>query len=95
MKLSIIVPMYNAERYIDTCLNTLVKQDILDSEYEIIIINDGSTDNSVNIVKKYIQKHENINLISVKNGGQSRARNIGIENSKGKYLYFVDADDYI
>lgn len=95
MKLSIIVPMYNAEKYIDTCVNTLVQQDIPNDEYEIIIVNDGSTDRGPMIVESYKEKYNNIKLISVKNGGQSKARNIGVENAKGEYLYFVDADDYI
>lgn len=95
MRLSIIVPMYNCEKYISTCIDSLIDQDILSEEYEIIVINDGSTDNSEHIVDKYINNHKNIRIISVKNGGQSRARNIGIDNAKGEYLFFVDSDDYI
>lgn len=95
MKLSIIVPMYNAERYIGTCLESLITQEISNEEYEIVVINDGSTDNSRDIVNEYIEQYKNIRIISVENGGQSKARNIGIDNAQGEYLFFVDSDDYI
>lgn len=95
MKLSIIVPMYNVEKYIDNCINSLLNQNINRDQYEIIIVDDGSTDNSKEIVLKYKQNNSNIKVISVKNGGLSYARNIGINNSKGEYLVFVDSDDYI
>lgn len=95
MKLSIIVPMYNVEKYIENCINSLLKQDIKRTDYEILIINDGSTDNSLKIVNNIYSKMLNIRVISVKNGGQSYARNIGINNANGKYLMFVDSDDYI
>lgn len=95
MKLSIIVPMYNTEKYIGTCLKSLISQDIPSKDYEILVINDGSRDNSKNIVDSYIKRYSNIRIISVENGGQSKARNIGIDNAKGDYLFFVDSDDYI
>lgn len=95
MKLSIIVPMYNVEKYIDNCIKSLLRQNISEDEYEIIIINDGSTDGSVEIVREYVEKFKNLKLINVTNGGQSKARNIGINNSLGKYIFFVDSDDYI
>ena len=95
MKLSIVVPMYNSEKYIGKCLESLVSQEISNQEYEIIVINDGSTDGSKDIVKNYINKYKNIRIISVENGGQSKARNIGIDNAKGEYIFFVDSDDYI
>ena len=95
IKLSIIIPMYNAESYIENCLNSLINQDIKKEEYEIIVVDDGGLDNSANIVKNYKKIYNNINLISVANGGQSYARNIGIDNATGEYLYFVDSDDYI
>ena len=95
IKLSIIIPMYNVEKHIGFCIDSLLNQNISRDEYEILIINDGSTDSSKKVVNNYMKSYENINLISVKNGGQSYARNIGINNSKGEYLFFVDADDYI
>lgn len=95
MKLSIIVPMYNSEKYINNCINSLLKQNISNEDYEILIVNDGSIDNSKQIVEKYQRENINIKLISVENGGQAYARNIGVKNASGKYLFFVDSDDYI
>lgn len=93
MNLSIIVPIYNVEKYLDKCIQSLINQK-LDFTYEIILVNDGSTDNSEKIIKKYLNK-SNIIYINKKNGGLSDARNIGIENAKGEYIGFVDSDDYI
>lgn len=95
IKLSIIIPMYNSEEYIENCIKSLLNQDIKKSNYEIIVVNDGSIDRGENIIKKYQKDNKNIRLISVKNGGVSYARNIGIDNSMGEYLFFVDSDDYI
>lgn len=95
IKLSIIIPMYNSEKYIENCIESLLNQDIKKSNYEIIIINDGSIDKGESIIKKYQENNKNIKLISVKNGGISYARNIGIDNAIGEYLFFVDSDDYI
>ena len=93
-KVSIIVPVYNVEKYLDRCLETLVNQTI--GEYEIIIIVDGSTDNSIEIVKKYNDKYpEIIKYFETENRGLSAARNYGIEKAKGEYIGFVDSDDYI
>lgn len=93
MNLSIIVPIYNVEKYLDKCIQSLINQK-LDFTYEIVLVNDGSTDNSEKIIKKYLNK-SNIIYINKKNGGLSDARNIGIENAKGEYIGFVDSDDYI
>ena len=90
---SIIIPVYNAENTIERCINTLISQTY--SNIEIIIINDGSTDNSENLINQYVQKDNRIKLINIKNNGVSNARNTGINYSKGKYIMFVDADDYI
>ncbi|MDT0198985.1 MULTISPECIES: glycosyltransferase [unclassified Acinetobacter] len=95
MKLSVVVPMYNVEDYIERCLISLIKQNIELDTYEIIIINDGSLDDSVNIVKKYQEKYKNIVLIEKLNGGLSSARNIGLLNAKGDYIWMVDSDDSI
>lgn len=91
--LSIIVPIYNVEKYIEKCLNSLVKQNI--ENYEIICVNDGSEDNSLSILKKFNIENSNIKIINKKNGGLSSARNVGIRESKGKYIMFVDSDDFI
>lgn len=95
MKLSIIIPLYNNEKQIDRCLSSLLTQDLLPSEYEIIIVDDGSTDFSKSIAEKYANKHENIHLFCQKNAGCGSARNNGLKASNGDYIYFLDADDYI
>ena len=89
--------MYNTEEYIIGCLDSLLDQDLDKSDYEIIVVNDGSTDNSLSLAQDYSLKHSNaiINLIDKKNEGLSVTRNIAIDVAKGKYIYFVDADDYI
>ena len=93
-KFSIIVPVYNVENYLEKCLDSLINQK--HNSYEIIIINDGSTDNSQRIIDNYKKKYPKL-ISSYKkgNGGLSSARNYGIEKSTGEYLLFVDSDDYI
>ena len=91
--LSIIVPVYNVEKYLKTCINSLLEQKL--DVYEIILVDDGSTDSSGGICDEYAKKHEKIQVIHKKNGGLSSARNTGIENAVGKYIGFVDSDDYI
>lgn len=93
MKVSIIVPIYNVQAYLRECLDSLINQTF--DEYEIILINDGSTDNSSTIAEEYANNHKNIRLINTINGGLSSARNIGIKNASGEYLVFVDSDDYV
>lgn len=92
-KISIIVPVYNMEKYLDKCLNSLVNQTLKD--IEIILVNDGSTDNSVQIINKYLKKDKRILVLSQKNAGQASARNLGIKNSNGIFVMFVDSDDYV
>lgn len=91
--ISIIVPFFNSQDYIDKCIESVQKQTFKD--WELILINDGSTDNSVDIVGKYLQKDHRIRLINQYNSGVSEARNRGIDESKGKYIFFLDSDDYI
>ena len=93
--LSIIVPVYNMQKYLPECLDSLLAQDLLADEYEIICINDGSTDLSAEILNEYGRKHSNIRVIHKENGGVSSARNVGIENAFGDYLWFVDSDDFV
>lgn len=93
--LSIIVPVYNTEKYIKNCLESLLNQDIDKSMYEIICINDGSTDGSLMILQEYVKKYDNIILIDKENEGVSIARNVGMEKAKGDYVWFIDADDWI
>lgn len=91
--ISIIVPVYNAENYIDRCLISLMNQDY--RHIEIIIVNDGSTDSSASIITE-ISKHDNrVRLVNEQNHGATFARKKGVEHSKGEWVYFVDADDFI
>lgn len=91
--ISIIVPVYNTEKYIGKCLDSILKQTY--KNIEIIIINDGSTDNSENICKQCASKDSRIKVFNLKQGGVSNARNTGISKSNGEYIGFVDSDDYI
>ena len=94
MKLSIIVPVYNLEDYISTTLESLLNIS-LSYDYEILVINDGSTDRSEDIIKKYQSQNSIIRLFTIENGGVSNARNFGIKKANGKYITFVDGDDMV
>jgi glycosyltransferase involved in cell wall biosynthesis len=99
-KLSIIVPVYNVEQYLRKCVDSLLAQDLPSSEYEIILVDDGSTDDSWQIVQEYVSRFrgledERIRGIHQQNAGLSAARNTGIAAAKGEYLMFIDSDDYI
>ena len=93
IKVSVIIPVYNSEKYLKQCLDSVVNQTLKD--IEIIIVNDGSTDNSLVIIQEYANKNKNIKVINKQNEGCYKARNIGLEKSHGKYIAFVDSDDYI
>lgn len=93
--LSIIVPVYNVEEYLEECLDSLVIQDISHDEYEIICVDDGSTDKSGKILDLYAENYTNIVVVHKENGGVSSARNCGIDIAKGQYIWFVDSDDLI
>lgn len=95
MIISIIIPVYNVEKYLRQCLDSCLNQDIPKSEYEIIIVNDGSPDNSQIIIDEYASKNANIKVIKKENGGLSSARNAGLEIASGDYIWFVDSDDSI
>lgn len=90
---SIIVPVYNTESYLEKCLNSILNQTY--ENIEIIIIDDGSTDNSYKILQKFQNKNKRIRLLQQKNSGQGVARNKGIEISKGEYIFFIDSDDRV
>ena len=91
--ISIIIPVYNAEKYLSELMDDILNQTY--RKFEVIIVNDGSTDRSLAIVKKYAKKDKRIKIINQKNCGVSKARNIGIDNASGEYVRFVDADDRI
>lgn len=93
IKITVIVPVYNVENYLQRCVDSLLAQTLQD--IEIILVNDGSTDNSLQIIQKYSQQQSNIFCIDKENGGLSDARNAGIKSAKGEYLAFVDSDDWI
>ena len=92
-KISIIVPVYNAENYLHRCIDSILTQAFTD--FELILVNDGSPDSSGAICNKYAEKDSRIKVIHKENGGVSSARNIGIEQAVGEWIWFVDADDYV
>ncbi len=93
-KVSVIVPVYNVEKYLERCLNSLVNQTL--DDIEIIIVNDGTKDNSEKIIKEFLDKYpQKIIYLKKENGGLSDARNYGIPYAKGEYIAFLDSDDYI
>ncbi len=91
--ISVIVPIYNVESYLNRCVESLVKQTY--QNIEIILVDDGSTDNSGILCEKWASKDERIQVIHTENRGLSAARNAGINSAKGKYLYFIDSDDWV
>lgn len=93
IKVSVIIPVYNCEKYISECIESLISQTL--KECEFIFVNDGSTDKSKEIIEGYAKNDSRIKLINQENGGVSVARNTGLENAVGEYIGFVDADDYI
>lgn len=94
-KLSIIIPAYNAESFLDKCLNSCLKQDLHENDYEIIVVDDGSTDHTKTIVGTFQTSHPNIIYIYQNNAKQGAARNNGLRHAKGKYIWYIDADDWI
>lgn len=95
MILSIIIPVYNVEKYVEKCIRSCETQDNPSSEYELICINDGSKDNSLDVVNRVANEFENIRVFSQANAGLSAARNTGMREAKGEYYMFVDSDDWI
>ncbi len=90
-KITIIIPVYNAEKYIKDCLLSITNQ--IFKNIEVICINDGSTDNSLAILNNYAKVDERIKVFSQKNQGPAKARNVGLENASGEFIMFCDADD--
>lgn len=94
VKVSVIVPVYNTERYLRRCLDSLVGQTL--EELEIILVDDGSTDSSLQILREYeIEYPDRVKVYTKANGGQATARNLGVRESKGSYIGFIDSDDYV
>ena len=92
-KVSIIVPVYNVEKYLKRCIDSLINQTLKD--IEIIVVDDGSTDNSGQIIKKYQEKNSNIKYCKKENGGLSDARNYGMKYAQSEYIAFLDSDDFV
>lgn len=95
IRLSIIIPIYNVEKYLTKCLNSLLTQDISMNEFEIILVDDGSSDKSTEISQFYTRNYSNVSFYYQEHVGVGGARNFGGRMAKGKYFFFVDSDDYI
>ena len=94
IKVSVIIPAYNTEAYMEQCLESLLQQTLKD--IEIIVVDDGSSDNTLSILRKYEQQYpKKVHVFHKENGGQASARNLALQHAKGEYLGFVDSDDWI
>ena len=93
VKFSIIIPVYNAEKYLEQCIESILRQ--TESNFELILINDGSTDDSKSICEKYSELDKRVTVINKENGGASSARNVGLDHAKGQMIVFIDSDDSI
>ena len=93
MKFSFIIPIYNVEQYLDRCIRSIVNQTY--DDYEVILVDDGSTDSSYSICEKYAREYPQVKPYTKENGGVSAARNFGLDKAAGEYIIFVDSDDYI
>ena len=93
--ISVVVPIYNAVLYLESCLNSILDQHLSEDELEVIMVNDGSTDGSQLIAQKYAERYPSFHLINQANAGLSVARNVGIDHARGKYLHFLDSDDVL
>lgn len=94
IKVSVIIPAYNAAAHIKKCLESIIAQTIFE-QLEVIIVNDGSTDDTEQILEAYNRQYSNITVLTIPNGGVSNARNVGIQYAEGSYIAFVDADDWV
>lgn len=93
MKYSVIIPVYNVEKYIDRCLKSIISQNY--DDLEIIVVDNGSTDSSGSICDTYANEHSNISVYHIENHGVGSARNFGLSKARGEFIYFVDSDDYL
>ena len=94
-EVSIVIPVYNVEKYLEKCINSLLEQTIDKSKIEVVLVDDGSTDSSPEICDKFAKEYDFIHVHHVANGGVSSARNYGIDNAHGKYILFLDSDDWL
>src|SRR5690606_27273688 len=92
-KVSVIIPVYNAEKYLRECIDSVLAQTF--DDFELLLINDGSTDGSGKICDEYAQKDARVKVFHKENGGVSSARNLGLDNAKGEWITFIDSDDWI
>ena len=93
-EITVIVPVYNADKYIKTCMDSLLSQTVKE-KMEVIVVNDGSEDDSGRIIDRYAAEHEHFRVFHVKHSGVSHARNVGLDHAQGKYIAFIDSDDYV
>lgn len=93
MMISVIIPVYNTDKFLKKCLDSIINQTYID--FEVIMVDDGSTDNSANICKSFVNKDSRFKYFYKENGGSSSARNLGLRKAKGDYVAFIDSDDYI
>ena len=93
VKISVIIPVFNVELYLEECLDSVINQSL--DDLEIICVNDGSTDSSLSILEKYAKMDDRVKIISQENQGQGSARNKGLSIAKGECIYFIDSDDKI
>ena len=94
MFLSIIIPIYNVELYLENCLDSIANTNVSQEEYEVIVVNDGSTDNSYEIALKYASKIKNFKCFNQSNKGVSKTRNFALQQAEGTYVFFLDSDDH-
>ena len=92
-KISVIIPVYNVEKWLNKCVDSILAQSY--ENFEVILVNDGSTDKSGDICDKYLKEDNRVKVFDILNSGQSVARNIGLKEAKGDYILFIDSDDYI
>ena len=93
MKISVIVPVYNVEKYLPRCIDSILAQSFTD--FELILVDDGSKDSSGKICEAYVTKDDRVKVLHKENGGASTARNAGIEIARGTWICFIDSDDYV
>lgn len=95
LSLTYIIPVYNTERYLTRCLNSIVSQGLADDDYEVLVVDDGSTDGSRGVAEAFAREHPSVRVLSQPNSGVCAARNLALDHARGRYIQFVDSDDYL